>query len=271
MVNAGMLVESSDDGQRAVPALKATRLGRIAVRQMLAPSTVASIARWLKPNSDGVPTSLTFLNLPLVCAATRDREPRVPADFEELEQLGAQLGKEHSRLLAGHQDEAVLRFGAPGRRLLAIRKTALIVREWTREGNVDSVAERFGCYAFEVRRLGECFTRLLTAAIAVATPEKDEREDTSSNAVSELWDEEPPLLERVKALSAMVAHGLDELTVTLTYIQGIGAITARRLRDVGVTDIEELALVDSADDLRIRSRLARPSGAVDQRSRPHDS
>src|SRR5205085_7504366 len=73
--------------------------------------------------------------------------------------------------------------------------------------------------------------------------------------------EEPSLLERIKALRAMVAHGLDELTVTLTYIQGIGATTARRLRDEGVTHIEELALVESPDSLHIRgvsrSRLER--------------
>ena len=110
------------------------------------------------------------------------------------------------------------RFEAPGRRMLAFLKTALIVRAWTRKGNADSVADCSGCYAFEVRRLSECFDRLLTAAIAVATPEKIEGEDTSSAAVDELWDEDPPLLERLKALRAMVAHGLDELTVTLTYV-----------------------------------------------------
>jgi helicase len=261
MVSAGMLVESSDDGPHAVPALKATRLGRIAVRQMLAPSTVTSIARWVRPSPGGITPSLTFLDLLLVCAATKDCEPLVPVDFEELEELGASLGKEYSRLVAGKHDAVVQQFEPPSRRMLALLKTALIVRAWTREGNADSVADRFGCYAFEVRRLSECFDRLLTAAIAVATPDKIEGEETISAAVGELWDEDPPLLERLKALRAMVALGLDELTVTLTYIQGIGATTARRLRDAGVTDIEELALVESPDGLHIRGvsrdRLAR--------------
>jgi helicase len=261
MVIAGMLVQSNDDAPRVVPALKVTRLGRIAVRQMLAPSTVASIARWVRPNSDGITPSLTFLDLLLVCAATRDCEPLVPADFEELEELGGSIRKEPSCLVAGQHDAFMREFDAPGRRLLAILKTALIVREWTREGNADNVADRLGCYAFEVRRLSECFDRLLTAAIAVATPDKSEGEDIRSDAVTESWDEEPSLLERIKALRAMVAHGLDELTVTLTYIQGIGATFARRLRDAGVTDIEELALVESPGSLHIRGisrdRLAR--------------
>jgi helicase len=249
MVLAGMLVESIDEGPRALPTLKATRLGRIAVRQMLSPSTVATIARALKSDAVGPAPNLTFFDLLLVCASTRDCEPLVPADFEELEELGVALAKEHSRLLSKPNEYIAIQLDAQGRRLLAVLKTALIVREWTRHGNSETVADRFGCYGYEVRRLGECFNRLLTAAIAAVSPGTGE---TSNIAIDDSWDEEPQLLERLTALRAMVEHGLDELAVTLTYVPGIGATIARRLHDAGVTDIEELALVESPDSPPIR-------------------
>ena len=46
-------------------------------------------------------------------------------------------------------------------------KTALVLRSWTRVGDADAVAETFGCYAFEVRRLKESVERILSAAVAV--------------------------------------------------------------------------------------------------------
>jgi helicase len=271
MLRAGMLVESIDDEPNCAARLKATRLGRIAVRQMLAPSTVAFLARWVRPTSDEIPRSLTFLDLLLLCAATRDCEPLIPVDFEELEDLRRSLVQEYSGLLAGEHATVVRRFELSGRRLLSIIKSALVVREWTRQGNADAVADRFGCYAFEVRRLNESFERLLTAAIAVMIPDKNQEDSPKVDMLGPLCDEEPSLLERVRALCAMVARGIDELTVTLTYIQGIGAVTARRLRDAGVTDIESLALVESPDSLHIqgvsRDRLARWIGEAGEMMR----
>ena len=252
MVKAGMLTASVGEGPRAASFLKATRLGRIAVRQMLAPSTITTMVRAFKFDSDETTPTLTFFDLLLVCGVTTDCEPLVPADFEELEELGSRLAKEHSRLLVGQHDTVVQRLQVRGRQLLAVLKTALIVREWTRTGSAENVADRFGCYSFEVRRLSDCFDRLLTAARAVASPDERDGDDSTGSTVNEFWDEEPALLERIKALQAMVAHGLDEFTVTLTYIDGIGATTARHLRDQGITDIEELALFESLDSLRVR-------------------
>jgi helicase len=59
----------------------------------------------------------------------------------------------------------------------------------------------------------------------------------------------------------MVAHGVDEQVVTLTFIDGVGGTLARRLRDAGITDIEDLANADAADVVAVRgvsaSRAAR--------------
>jgi helicase len=248
MLDSGMLVEVLDEGARG-PALKATRLGRIAVRQMLAPSTVVALARSLQADDAD---KLTFFDLLLLAAQTDDCEPLIPVDFEELEDLGEWLTKERSTLLTGSHGEILQRFGVRGRRLLAIIKTALVVRAWTRLGIADVVADTFGCYAFEVRRLGESAERILTAAVAVLTPPKKQAADVA-DAPPAIWlDDAPPLAERVRALTSMVAHGVDEQVVTLTFLDGIGGTLARRLRDAGVTDIEDLALADADEVAKVR-------------------
>jgi len=244
MVAAGMMIESNEEGSRNTVVLKATRLGRIAVRQMLAPSTVVSLAKAFRSSPDGAEPVLTFLDILLICGQTKDCEPLIPVDFEELEDLSSKLAREYSTLLSGDHSAVTARFHVSGRRLLAVIKTALVARQWTRSGDPDGTAETFGCYAFEVRRLAESFERLLTAASSVVSPTKDNNRDSDDEYLRALLDEGPPLHERMKALTSMVANGLDEQTVTLTFVSGLGPKLASRLRDAGITDIEALALAE---------------------------
>ena len=242
MIDAGMLVEVTDEGARA-PALKPTRLGRIAVRQMLAPSTVVSLAQALRKDTAG---RLTFFDLLLLCIGTSDCEPLVPADFEELDDLNARLSRERSTLLVGTQAEVLERLGLKGRQLLTAIKTALIARDWTRLGSSEAVGDQFGCYPFEVRRLSESLERILTAAVAIVAPEKE-------TAQPEVYvDDDLPVHERVQALAAMVANGVDEQAVTLTYLTGLGGTLARRLHDAGIEDIEDLALAEPEQVAAVR-------------------
>jgi hypothetical protein len=50
----------------------------------------------------------------------------------------------------------------------------------------------------------------------------------------------------------MVAHGVDEQSVTLTFLEGIGGRIARRLHDAGVLDIEDVALCKPEDLAKVR-------------------
>jgi helicase len=240
MLESGMLVETAEDGA-VKQTLRATRLGRIAVRQMLAPSTVIALARALQ--AEGA-ERLTFLDQLLLCVGTDDCDTRIPVDFEELEELGSQLAAEPTSVLVGTSSEIQSRLGLSGRRLLTVIKTALILRSWTRVGNADEVAESFGCYAFEIRRLKESVERILSAAVAVANPPKEAESEEVEARPNMMLADEPPIKERVQALAAMVAHGVDEQVVTLTYIEGIGGTLARRLHDAGIMDIEELATAE---------------------------
>jgi helicase len=248
MIDSGMLVELSEEKERGL-TLKATRLGRIAVRQMLAPSTIMVLARWLQAEES---SGLTLFDILLLCAKTDDCEPLIPVDFEELEEIGERLSKERSILLSGTHKQIRDRFELSGRRLLAVIKTALIVREWTRIGEADPVANSFGCYAFEIRRLSECFERILTAAVAVMTPPKGQAAEAYPTPSGTTFGDNQLFRERVRSLAAMVAHGVDEETVTLTFLGGIGGALARRLHDAGISDIEELALSETKDLAKLR-------------------
>jgi helicase len=245
MLGSGMLRETQDDAGKG-PALKATRLGRIAVRQMLTPATVLHLTKWL---TSDVIENLTLFDTLVLATLTDDCEPLLPVDFEELECLAERVAGERSTLLSGSHTDVVSRLGYGGRRALAALKTAVVARNWTRTGNADRTAEDLGCYPFEVRRLNESLERILTAAVSVATPPQEESSEAKDASAVAGHDAAPTLQQRLRALVAMVTHGVDEQVVTLTFIDGIGGKTARRLRDAGIFDIEDLAAAD-ADALR---------------------
>jgi helicase len=226
MIEAGMLVERQVDDDIS---LRATGLGFVAVRHLLSPRTILQFQKCLQSRLD-----LTFLDLLILAASTDDCQPLVPVDFEQLDELADILSHEPSMLLGRSEKDLSVLLGIGGKRLLAAIHTALIARTWTRLGDVEQVAEARGCYAFEVECLREAMDRLLLSMEAVLTllePSKLEPEMIS-------------LTERIHALQRMMMNGLDEVTVTLTLIRGIGAKLAMRLREVGVMDIEDLALAD---------------------------
>jgi len=167
-------------------------------------------------------------------------------DFEELEDLAGRLANESSGLLAGSHKEVVGRLGCGGRRCLATLNTAIVARDWTRTGDAEGTAEKHGCYPFEVRRLAESLEKILAAAVAVVTPPKEELATDLDKPPAEPYEEAPSLQQRLRALVAMVSHGVDEQVVTLTFVDGVGGTTARRVRDAGIADIEDLAAADAS-------------------------
>ena len=84
-----------------------------------------------------------------------------------------------------------------------------------------------------------------------AAPEGEE-DASGASASAVCADEEIPVHERVQALAAMVAHGVDEQAVTLTFLSGIGGTLARRLHEAGIEDIEDLALAEADDVAEVR-------------------
>ena len=248
MIEAEMLDEKEEEEGRGL-RLRATRLGRIAVRQYLRPDTVVSLAGLAKGSAA---EDLTFLDLLIACIATDDCEPVLPADFEELEDLALRLGSDRSLLLSRELDTLRTTHNLSGRRLLAVLKTALAARAWTRTGDAESVAEDFNCYPFEILRLTESLERILTALASILTPKPcAEAEEADVDAPPPV-PEEATLAERAKALVSMVSHGLDEETVTLTFVPGIGGTLARRLARHEITDVEAIGNADPEDLASVR-------------------
>jgi helicase len=246
MIAAGML--SWSGAEAAAPMrLKATRLGRVAIRHFLAPATVLLFRRVLTASADW-----SFFDLLLVAAASEDCEPILPVDYEELETLADRLSRERSLLLRRPRKEMAGLLGIDGKRLLAAFKTALAAREWTRSGDAEAVAKGLSCYPFEVRRLQESMERLLTGMAAAQEPPKPEPTPAPADEVA--------VRERLRVLQRMVAAGLDEEVVTLTLVPGIGPRLARRLHAAGVGDIEALAQSTAQELASVRGLSARRAG-----------
>jgi helicase len=232
MCAAGMLRTAAEEG-RGGEGLRATRLGHVATRHLLAPATALLFRRALGMSD------LTFFDLLLVAATSDDCEPVLPVDFEELEGLDEALAREPSSLLALPRRELSPLLGAEGRRLLSALKRALVGRAWTRTGDAGRVAEEHGLYPFEVGKLVESLTRLLHAFAAVAEPEETATEEVS-------------VRERLRVLQSMVEGGLDEEAATLTAVPGVGPKYVARLREAGIADVEALAQADRTELAGVR-------------------
>ncbi len=233
MVEAGMIEEESKrkNGKLRL-RLSATKLGWVAVRHMLRPETVLLCRRVIKHHRD-----LSFFDILLTACSTSDITPVLPVDFEELDLLSARLEAEPSFLLNSNWEKVPDLLEVEGKRLLSGIKMALVLRAWTRTGDIKKVAERFDCYPFEVTQLRDSTSRLLTAwPSLINSPEED--------VPTWVHDGVAPLDERVRAIGRMVESGLNESVATLTLISGIGSTFAGRLSSHGVNDIEELASAD---------------------------
>jgi len=244
MLAAEMLTEDSrTEGDDREVRLRATRLGRVAVRHMLEPRTVQTIRAALHRIS-----TPSFFDLALLMACTNDCEPVLPANFEDLDNLTAELRSTRSTILAGGMNDLRLTVGISGRRLLAAIKMAAVVLAWTRSGDAQLVSDSMNCYPYEIHRLRESMARLLTATADLLQPPKhtDALPEAPADDLSRL------VRKRTQLLGVMVSHALDASTASLTLIKGLGPVWAHRLRAHGIEDVEELAQLDPDDLIGIK-------------------
>jgi helicase len=230
MIDSGMLAVHTDDtSSKNKFSIKATRIGRIAARHFLHPETVLLFQRNLQIEE------LSLFDLMLICGSSTDCEPVLPCDFEELEELSSRVRRERSFFL--QSSKTVETLGVDGKRLLSSLKMALVASEWCSSGDAEKTAVKFNCYAFEVVRLRDSLVRLLSAMYSMIKKplgDLDIVEDLDSNSASE----------RVRILLNMVSGGLDEYAATMTLIRGIGPRLAKRLHDLGISDLLELSKTD---------------------------
>ena len=224
MLGAGML-ECSDDGY-----LRATKLGRIAVRFQLSPATVSSWAA-LDENIDGA----TLFDLLVAACASEDFTARVRIEQKDVPMLQEMLNVEPMQMRALKESAWKLFCGVRGKEFAAAVKTALALRSWTRLGDEQAAAESLGVMTHEIEEARKEAVRMLQAMGAVFGARKKSVDGATriDLAVSNC--------DKSRALSAMVCAGLDDEQATLALITGIGPVMARRLVEAGVEDIEDLA------------------------------
>lgn len=233
MIQSGMLRE---DEETSPPVLRATRLGRIACRHQLQPATVLKLRQFLEAFDE-----FTDFDLLLIAASTLDCEPRLPVDFETLENLAEEFARQPSRLFEQFNLGASI-LDVKGRALLSSLKISLVLWRWTVLGDLESVADEEGCYPFEIRRLIESMDRLLLAAGAIRRGfdlgSREESEETAPKSSATL---------RIELLRQKVLNGVEGPAAGLTLVDGIGASWARRLMDHGIRDLAELGECSPSD------------------------
>jgi len=227
MLEAEML-QRSEEGY-----LRATRLGRIAVRFQLSPGTVLSWAAL-----DEALSGATLFDLLVAICASEDFTARVRVEQGEVSLLQDLVDAEPMQM-RGLKEYAWKRFcSVRGKDFSAAAKTALALRRWTRLGDEAAAAESIGVMPHEIEEARKEAVRMLQAMAAIF---ESRRKLVEVGAQSDLDVTNP---DKARALSAMVCAGLDDEQATLALISGVGPVMARRLATAGVNDIEELALAD---------------------------
>ena len=234
---AAEMVTVGDEG-----AVRATTLGRLASRFMLAPATVLG---WARAQDAGLVPSVADVLLLIVSSA--DFNARLRADQSEIVALEAQLACEPVRL-AGLEPDVLRRvLPAAARDEAGAVKTALALRAWTRLGELDEAAQALGCEPHDLEEARREAVRMGQALAAVAEV-RERRPRLAAAEGAPVADDEPTFSQRVSAVVAMVCAGLDDAAATLAQIDGIGPVLARRLRDdAGVADVEDLAVADPSE------------------------
>lgn len=229
MVRADML------DQNELGYIRATRIGRIATRFQLTAKTVIS---WKRLEAS-LPDATLFDLLVAMCAAP-DFTARLRVDHDDVVLLQDAIDREPMQLRTLTEVVRKSVMGQSGKDLIGAVRTALVLRAWTRLGDVDEAAELFGAQTHEVEEARKEAVRLLQAFSAMVNSKPRKVAD-------EGLADEAGLVEKAGALCAMVCAGLDDEGATLALIDGVGPVMARRLVGAGFEDIETLAQADPSE------------------------
>jgi helicase len=233
MLSARMLFQAEPEKEEepGEKRLKATPLGRVAIRHLLRPATILTLQRFLSQEP-----KFTHFDLLVAAACTDDCEPVLTVNFEELESLADRLVRCRSQMFQGSQGDWSRLISKRGKRLLVALKTAAALLSWSESGDIEKIGEQYDSYAFDLSRLLESMDRLLLAAGAI----EDLQEPAGEDGLSESGEKEKP--SRIHLLRQMLLNGVDEQAAALTLIPGVGAKWVRKLMRAGIANLPDLAV-----------------------------
>lgn len=230
MLQAGMLEEDES-------GIRATRLGRIAVRHQLSPETVLCWHDFAADCKEAGKTP-TFMDILVVVAGASDFNGRLRCDADDLAWLAESLNAEAMVL----KDLSILDWSpqyvpSTGRTLISAIKSALALRAWTRLGDLEEAAAASDAQSHDLDEARKEMVRMLAAFRDMLLLNENLEPEVAEKSQGDMAG----LPERVLALAAMIATGMTEQNASLSLVSGIGPVLARRLVAQGVEDIEDLA------------------------------
>jgi helicase len=239
LLQGGLIVETPNP--RGVQLLHATPIGQVAIRHQLSPRTALTLLG-LRDLVDG---GIRDFDLLLRVCWDPDCAPVIPCAIEEVDLVEDGIHPIPSRLL-----DLAAPTTLPPRRIAAGVKMAWLLWARTRGLNHEALAAQTDVYPHDLTMLVDAVVRLLTAAADLHNAA-----DPVTDPVLRKQRERfcgPSLVSRLRRLARQLAFGLDGTTVQLTLVDGIGGVTARKLADAGITDLETLANAEASDLLRLR-------------------
>jgi helicase len=234
MVEAGML--------RTVPAeegedrLRATRLGRVAVRQMVCPETV-QLARRMATRC----MNWGVVDAMVLAAASEDMGARLLGDLESGYGIEADLVRAGSAIASAGCAAAAALLKLDDKEWMGVARTVMVMK-WACELGTEAASEKGECSDAEVDAMCEQAQRVAQAIAAVM---QVLQEDESLPAG------EREGAKRLRTLSSLSSAALKARlwgeAGAIAMLDGVGHVMARRLVGAGFSGLEDIALADEQD------------------------
>lgn len=218
--------------------LNPTPVGWVAVRHQLAPATAKHLLALRDLDQQ---RTMTGFDLLLHHCWDAGLQPQLPAQIEVIEALEDMVCEIPSHLLDAPAPAEIAPYRCAGGVLMAT-----LAWQTVQGADLEGVCERLDVYPYDAEVLREGLVRLLQASADLHAA-ADPVDDPEQARMRELLCG-PSLTSRLRRLALQLEHGLAGEAVLLTLIPGCGGTLARRLLDVGINDLEDLAN-ESPEDL----------------------
>jgi len=235
LVQGGFLRRDMDTGKY----LSETALGRIVCQMSIEPSSISSFVRFF----DAVPDPTAFDVLVTSCWVG-ECTPKLGFNFEEIDAMSDTLLEVPSRIMDMSVSDTFALQGNPDRRVfLAGLKSAVLLHQYTQGADLESLAQQYDAYPYDLELLRQNAGRVLATAQRVFGVLWAQRRET--NETGDDGESSPPQKCKTQHvcedLQAMVEYGIPQRAVALIRIDGIGRTRARRLLDSGIETPAQMA------------------------------
>jgi helicase len=232
LINAELLRKAGEKQEY----LTATSLGRVATQMDVSPETIQILDNFFYQ----VPNPSRFDCLLSVCLCP-ELSPKLPFNFEQIDELGGLLTQIPSHLLDSKPERSLSLYPhqSQNKTLLASLKTALILMEHTTGDTLEELARRFDCYPLDIsiiKKNAEWIFATASRVFAIRRRQewykKNDKKTTCPPSIHEM---------RINQLGVMIRHGLPLAACQLVNIRGIGPRRAMALYQQGVTSLAGMA------------------------------